>query len=262
MLDSRSLGFADDVMRLTDGKGVDVVLNSVSGEAMELSLGLMQPFGRFLELGKRDFYGNTAVGPAAVPAQHLLFWCGRRPASVAPSRPWPPALFAEVGGLDEGRLAAPAAAYRAFDASDAAEAFRLMQASGHIGKIVLELGPGAGRTDASHWSLAAAPKLAVQPGTVPTCRHRRRSTGSAWRQPAGLAAQGVRHLALLSRRGGDTDGCAPEALDRRCGGAACRSEAFRCDVADEAVLTRNARCGSAPSMPPIGGRHPRRRGHG
>ena len=36
--------------------------NSLFGEAMERSIELVRPFGRFLELGKRDFYGNTQIG--------------------------------------------------------------------------------------------------------------------------------------------------------------------------------------------------------
>ena len=62
VLDSRDIAFADAVRDLTGGRGVDVVLNSLGGEAMERSLGLLRPFGRFLELGKRDFYLNTRVG--------------------------------------------------------------------------------------------------------------------------------------------------------------------------------------------------------
>ena len=58
---SRDLGFADAVRAITGGAGVDVVLNSLSGEAMEQSLGVLKPFGRFLELGKRDFYLNRRI---------------------------------------------------------------------------------------------------------------------------------------------------------------------------------------------------------
>ena len=42
--------------------GVDVALNSVAGEAMRATLKLVRPFGRFVELGKRDFLENTRVG--------------------------------------------------------------------------------------------------------------------------------------------------------------------------------------------------------
>jgi NADPH:quinone reductase-like Zn-dependent oxidoreductase len=62
VLDSRSLRFADDVLALTAGEGVDVVLNSLAGEAVVKNLRILRPFGRFLELGKRDFYENSRIG--------------------------------------------------------------------------------------------------------------------------------------------------------------------------------------------------------
>jgi hypothetical protein len=41
---------------------VDVVLNSLAGDAIEAGLGILAPYGRFVELGKRDIYGTTAIG--------------------------------------------------------------------------------------------------------------------------------------------------------------------------------------------------------
>ena len=58
---SRSLAFADEIRRDTNGRGVDLVLNSLAGAAAEKSLGLLAPFGRFLELGKRDFYADSPM---------------------------------------------------------------------------------------------------------------------------------------------------------------------------------------------------------
>src|SRR5690606_33009094 len=60
VLDSRSLAFAEEIARATGG--VDVVLNSLSGAAMEASLKALKPFGRFVELGKRDFAMNSSIG--------------------------------------------------------------------------------------------------------------------------------------------------------------------------------------------------------
>src|SRR5439155_19733225 len=54
--DSRSTAFAEQVCEATGGQGVDVVLNSLSGEAIGRSLELLRPGGRFVELGKRDLY--------------------------------------------------------------------------------------------------------------------------------------------------------------------------------------------------------------
>ncbi|MBI3779503.1 MAG: zinc-binding dehydrogenase, partial [candidate division NC10 bacterium] len=52
VMDSRSLAFADEVMERTGGQGVDVVLNSLSGEAIRKGLGILRDYGRFLEIGK------------------------------------------------------------------------------------------------------------------------------------------------------------------------------------------------------------------
>ncbi len=62
VMDSRSVAFADEVMERTGGQGVDVVLNSLAGEALVRSVGVLADYGRFLEIGKRDIYGNTRLG--------------------------------------------------------------------------------------------------------------------------------------------------------------------------------------------------------
>ena len=66
VLDSRSLVFADDIRNLTRGAGIDVVLNSLAGEAIYKNLSILRPFGRFLEIGKRDFYANSKIGLRAL----------------------------------------------------------------------------------------------------------------------------------------------------------------------------------------------------
>jgi len=61
VLNSRTLDFADEVMTLTSGRGVDVVLNSLSGEALLKSLSVVAPLGRFIEIGKRDIVENERL---------------------------------------------------------------------------------------------------------------------------------------------------------------------------------------------------------
>ena len=48
--------------KATGGRGVDVVLNSLTGQAIIQGLKCLAPFGRFIELGKTDVYGNAALG--------------------------------------------------------------------------------------------------------------------------------------------------------------------------------------------------------
>ena len=70
VFDSRSLAFADQIREVTQGEGVDVVLNSLPGEVIPKSLGLLRAYGRFLEIGKTDIYQNRQIGLA--PFQNNL----------------------------------------------------------------------------------------------------------------------------------------------------------------------------------------------
>jgi acyl transferase domain-containing protein/acyl carrier protein/short-subunit dehydrogenase len=60
--DSHSLDFANEIIKDTNGLGVNVVLNSLTGEAMLSSLKLLGSFGRFIEIGKKDVYENSVIG--------------------------------------------------------------------------------------------------------------------------------------------------------------------------------------------------------
>ena len=56
VMDSRSLEFADEILRETKGQGVDVVLNSLIGKFVEKSLSVLKPGGRFVEIGKETSF--------------------------------------------------------------------------------------------------------------------------------------------------------------------------------------------------------------
>ena len=75
--DSRSLDFANQIRSDTGGYGVDIVLNSLTGAAQRAGLELLSFSGRFVEIGKRDMYGDTRLGLYPVPSQPLVL--RRRP---------------------------------------------------------------------------------------------------------------------------------------------------------------------------------------
>ncbi len=64
--DSRSVAFADEILEITNGAGVDVVLNSLPGEAIRAGMQILAPGGRFIELGKKDVFADTSIGLAAL----------------------------------------------------------------------------------------------------------------------------------------------------------------------------------------------------
>ncbi|MEV0359105.1 SDR family NAD(P)-dependent oxidoreductase [Nocardia sp. NPDC050697] len=55
-IDSRSLNFVDDVLEITGGKGVEVVLSSAPGEILRQNFNAVAEFGRIVEVGKADIY--------------------------------------------------------------------------------------------------------------------------------------------------------------------------------------------------------------
>ena len=246
IFDSRNLEFADQILQSTGGEGVDVVLNSLAGEAINRNLRVLKPFGRFLELGKRDFYENTRVGLR--PFRNNLSYFGIDADQLMSARPdLTQRLFTEVLALFEQGVLHPLP-YRAFDATEVVDAFRHMQQSKHIGKIVVTYGNGVQgahtlpKTDTRRLELSADATYLVTGGL----------SGFGLRTAEWLADRGARHLLLLSRRGAAATGAgADEArtvltrLERR--GIYVRAVA--CDVTDRAALSavlQEIAAGSAP----------------
>lgn len=58
IFNSRNTSFAEDVMRATNGEGVDLALNSLSGELLHATWQCIAPFGKMVEIGKRDLVGS------------------------------------------------------------------------------------------------------------------------------------------------------------------------------------------------------------
>ncbi|HTV89806.1 MAG TPA: beta-ketoacyl synthase N-terminal-like domain-containing protein, partial [Stellaceae bacterium] len=210
VLNSRDAGFADAVRALTGGSGVDVVLNSLSGEAMEESLAVLKPFGRFLELGKRDFYLNRRIHLR--PLRQNISYFAIDIDQLPVKRPeLAKALLAEVSAaLGDGAIRP--LAHRRFGFAAIEEAFRLMQASGHIGKLVLTPNGNAAvrLRHASAIALRRDGTYLVTGGV----------TGFGFAAAAWLARRGAGSIALLGRRGAATPGAAERIAELRALGAA------------------------------------------
>ncbi|MDC0708622.1 type I polyketide synthase [Stigmatella sp. ncwal1] len=134
VMDSRSLDFAAEVRQLTAGRGVDVILNSLAGDALRAGLEILAPNGRFIEIGKRDLYGNSKVG-LRVFRHGITF-------SSIDMKLLEPKIMQEMlrEVLDEvssGRL--PPLPYRLFPFTQASEAFRIMASGKHIGRLMFTL---------------------------------------------------------------------------------------------------------------------------
>ncbi len=225
VLDSRSLAFADDVMALTNGAGVDVVLNSLAGEAMEKSLGLVRPFGRFLELGKRDFYGHTKIGLRPF-RRNVSYYGIDADQLLAQKSELARRLFAELTTHLQAGTFVPLP-YRRFAATEVADAFRLMQQSGHIGKIIVTPpAPESVPIAPTHAPFAADPHGAhVVIGGL---------GGFGLATARWLVDRGARRIVLVSRGGRSIEDAEAALAGLRATGADVRIEAV--DVAEAAAL--------------------------
>ena len=135
--DSRSTEFADQIRRDTEGYGVDVVLNSVTGAAQRAGLELLSFGGRFVEIGKRDIYGDTRLG--LFPFRRNLAFYAVDLALMSVSHPGQVReLLKTVYQLTaDGSLPMPECTR--YPLADAATAIRVMSGAQHTGKLVLDI---------------------------------------------------------------------------------------------------------------------------
>ena len=135
--DSRSTAFAGEILAATGGRGVDVVLNSLTGPAVECGLELLSPCGRFVELAKRDIHAGAVLPLApfrkniAYHSVDLLCVAAERPELLA-------ALIREVGALLASGEIHPLR-HETFGVGNLTEALRTMTESRHIGKLIVSM---------------------------------------------------------------------------------------------------------------------------
>lgn len=227
VFDSRSLAYADQILAATGGEGVDIVLNSLAGEAIRRNLQVLRPFGRFLELGKRDFFENTPIGLR--PFKDNISYFGIDADQLLIARPdLAGRIFREVMALFRAGVLSPLPV-RAFPAERVVDAFRYMQQAKQIGKVVVSF-DGA---------------RIVPQALLPRRQEIRFDRQAAYLVTGGvsgfgletarwLARNGAGQLVLLSRRGAETPGAEEALASLRALGA--QAIVLACDVADLASL--------------------------
>jgi NADPH:quinone reductase-like Zn-dependent oxidoreductase/acyl carrier protein len=227
VMDSRSLEFADEVRERTGNQGVNVVLNSLTGEALSRSLALLAPYGRFLEIGKKDVYENHRLG--LWPFHKNLSYSMIDLARLLPERPaLCSQLLREIVELFRAGSFSPLP-HEAFPIARAADAFHQMAQARHIGKIVLSLEDRAGL------QIAAASAHASRIHSSATYLITGGLGGLGLSVASWMIGQGARHLVLVGRSG--ASGAASRSVDEmRAAGAQVR--VIHADVGDADALDR------------------------
>ncbi|OJZ83577.1 hypothetical protein ASPFODRAFT_220554 [Aspergillus luchuensis CBS 106.47] len=116
---------------------VDDVFNSLAGEALRQSWLAVAPFGRFIELGKKDIVGNTGIDMA--PFMNNIHFCGVNMLSVYPDNiPLFGRIIADMMRMVSEGIIRPVNPLKIFSISQIEEVYRIMQTGKHIGKMVLQ----------------------------------------------------------------------------------------------------------------------------
>ncbi|PKY00760.1 polyketide synthase [Aspergillus campestris IBT 28561] len=200
---SRSATFADDIMRETNNRGVDLALNSLSGELLHATWRCIAPFGKMIEIGKRDLIGSTKLD--MVPFLDNRSYCSVDLDKISLQRPAiAKELLTEIGNFVRERHIHPIRPIKVFDSNRIVDAFRYMQQGVHLGKIVVSMRDATGQSTVAEDSVVKQRKDTTFDSSaayllVGGLGGLGRSV-STW-----MVERGARHLIFLSRSAGATN---------------------------------------------------------
>jgi NADPH:quinone reductase-like Zn-dependent oxidoreductase len=213
VFDSRSESFVEDVLRVTDGRGVDVVLNALP--LVEAGLRTLARGGAFLEVGKRDIWSAERVAEARPDVRYWAFDLGevamREPEQIRAM------LGGIVSAMERGELRP--LVRECYAMTEAEAAFRKMASGRHVGKLVLMREDAVMPREA--WIAGLREGGALITGGTGALG----VTAARW-----LLKKGLRTVTLVSRGGGSDEDVA---LVEEFGG---RVVVERADVADRDLM--------------------------
>ncbi|KAI5203359.1 putative polyketide synthase [Aureobasidium subglaciale] len=242
ILSSRDSSFAIDIMAMTGHRGVDVILNSLSGALLKSSWHCVAQFGRFIEIGKRDIEANNSLDLEPFLRNVTfssvdLIQLGQVRGEIVER------VLSEVLVLLDQNAIRPVTPIIKYSISEMERAMRTLQAGKHWGKIVVvpneedlvdvqqSLRPVRLSPDATYLLVGGAGGIGM------SIMER-------------LASAGAKHLLLLSRSAGRQAETNPSI--KKLHESGCNVQARDCDVADAQALGDSLEW-CRRSMPPIRG---------
>lgn len=187
VMDSRSTDFADEIDRLTDGRGVTVVLNSLNKDFIPVGLRATAPGGRFVEIGKLGVWSPQQVAEIRPDIVYSQFDLSELPESELLDLN--KAILDNIAGLLAAGEIAPLPV-SCYSVAEAAEAFGILARGENVGKIVLNFG------DAEDEDLSLSREIVANGSYLVTGGYGALGQRAAqW-----LVKAGARHVALLGRR--------------------------------------------------------------
>lgn len=240
VFDSRSLGFVDEIKHITNGQGVDVVLNSLSGEFIPASFSILRHHGRFLEIGMRDAYESNSIGLR--PFLRSLSFSLIDLRALLSERPEKARrIFQDVVSMFESDVFTPLPV-TVFPVSRAVEAFQYLAQAKHIGKIAI----GMKDIDAR---IVAEPRRSKTVRSDCTYVITGGLGGLGFSLASWFVEQGARSLVLVGRKGPSDEALV---AIRKMEEAGARVHCAQADVSREDAVEKLFSM-IRDDMPPIGG---------
>ncbi|KAJ5184528.1 Acyl transferase/acyl hydrolase/lysophospholipase [Penicillium cf. griseofulvum] len=240
---SRDLAFKQIIMQQTNHHGVDVVLNSLAGEALRATFECIAPCGRFIEIGKRDFITNGRLDMA--PFLHSVTFAACDLNTIIQHDP-ARAYKLLQGAMELWQLGVfrPTTPFTIFKYSQLEMAFRRLQSGKQTGKVVLTIDDDD--------------IVQALPWLPPPYQFQKDATyllsgglGGLGRSAARwLASRGAKHFLFLSRSG--SSNADAQLLLNELNDAGCDAQILQVDVGDSVALDQAIRA-HTETMPPIRG---------
>ncbi len=194
VFDSRALDFYNDVMRVTAGRGVDVIINSLTGRFIAQSLKCLAPFGRFIELGKSDIYRNNKLSLERLGENIAYFVVDVDRLAIQKPDLHRHILNEVVALFERGELQPQE--ITEYPISKLPEAMKFMTRAAYRGKIVMNMQDDRLRTlPPRHAQFHAERCYLISAG----------ASGFGLEIARWMVSRGARHLVLLSRSGPKSD---------------------------------------------------------
>lgn len=133
---SRDPSFVQDVLSLTKGRGVDVVLNSLAGDLLHATWSCIARFGRYVEIGKRDIHENAKIDMEPF-RKNVSFASLDLITMFEHNKPLGARILRESCKLMEDGTIKPPQRIIELSYGEAEKAFRLLQMGKHTGKVVI-----------------------------------------------------------------------------------------------------------------------------
>lgn len=221
--DSRKADFADKILQDTAGKGVDIVLNSLSGKGIIQSVRCLAPFGRFIEIGKADIYKDSKLALKRF-GNNLSYFAVDLDRLMLQKPALGKRLFLELyQQFQQGVLSAGPT--KTYPLEQLQEALQYISKGAHIGKVVVSM-------EQTAIPLLPAPELQLDGEAYYLVTGG--ASGFGLELGRWLVCKGARHLMLVSRSGSKSD--YDHATIKEMEAKGCQVWLPKLDITDEAAV--------------------------